>query len=84
MPYSPGKPDTAIIIREHGSVSLCRDGQKTKWRLQCQYLCRGAEPRHTVVRLSVCHYAEGGATEVYCNRGVCQSVCLLQVFLVAH
>ena len=51
-------------------------------------LCRGAEPRHTVVRLSVCHYAEGGATEVYCNRGVCQSVCqsvcLLQVFLVAH
>ena len=25
------------IIREHGSVSLCRDGQKTKWRLQCKY-----------------------------------------------
>ena len=24
-------------IREHGSVSLCRDGQKTKWRLQCKY-----------------------------------------------
>ena len=22
-------------IREHGSASLCRDGQKTKWRLQC-------------------------------------------------
>ena len=26
-----------LIIREHGSVSLCRDGQKTKWRLQCKY-----------------------------------------------
>ena len=26
-----------VIIREHGSVSLCRDGQKTKWRLQCKY-----------------------------------------------
>ena len=25
------------FIREHGSVSLCRDGQKTKWRLQCKY-----------------------------------------------
>ena len=25
------------VIREHGSVSLCRDGQKTKWRLQCKY-----------------------------------------------
>ena len=25
------------LIREHGSVSLCRDGQKTKWRLQCKY-----------------------------------------------
>ena len=24
-------------IREHGSVSLCRDGQKTKWRLQWKY-----------------------------------------------
>ena len=24
-------------IREHGSVSLCRDGQKTKWWLQCKY-----------------------------------------------
>ena len=23
-----------------------------------------------------CHYAEGGATEVYCNRAVCQSVSL--------
>ena len=23
----------------------------------------------------VCHYAEGGATEAYCNRAVCQSVC---------
>ena len=29
-------PHTAFI-REHGSVSLCRDGQKTKWRLQCKY-----------------------------------------------
>ena len=28
---------TDTIIREHGSVSLCRDGQKTKWRLQCKY-----------------------------------------------
>ena len=36
------------------------------------------------VCLSVSHYAEGGATEAYCNRAVCQSVCLLQVFLVAH
>ena len=27
----------ASRIREHGSVSLCRDGQKTKWRLQCKY-----------------------------------------------
>ena len=26
-----------VVIREHGSVSLCRDGQKTKWRLQCKY-----------------------------------------------
>ena len=26
-----------VHIREHGSVSLCRDGQKTKWRLQCKY-----------------------------------------------
>ena len=26
-----------LCIREHGSVSLCRDGQKTKWRLQCKY-----------------------------------------------
>ena len=37
---------------------------------------------------AVCHYAEGGATEAYCNRAVChsvcQSVCLLQVFLVAR
>ena len=24
-------------IREHGSASLCRDGQKTKWRLPCKY-----------------------------------------------
>ena len=23
---------------------------------------------------AVCHYAEGGATEAYCNRAVCQSV----------
>ena len=30
------------------------------------------------------NYAEGGATEVYCNRAVCPSVCLLQVFLVAR
>ena len=30
------------------------------------------------------HYAEGGATEVYCNRAVCHSVRLLQVFLVTH
>ena len=49
-------------------------------------LCRGR--RHTVVRLSVCHYAEGGATEAYCSRAVCLSfclsVCLLQAFLVAH
>ena len=27
------------------------------------------------VCLSVSHYAEGGATEAYCNRAVCQSVC---------
>ena len=27
----------SVTIREHGSVSLCRDGQKTKWRLQCKY-----------------------------------------------
>ena len=26
-----------LLSREHGSVSLCRDGQKTKWRLQCKY-----------------------------------------------
>ena len=25
------------LIREHGSVSLCRDGQKTKWRLPWKY-----------------------------------------------
>ena len=29
--------DASVCIREHGSVSLCRDGQKTKWRLQCKY-----------------------------------------------
>ena len=29
------------------------------------------------------YYAEGGATEAYCNRAVCPSVCLLQAFLVA-
>ena len=34
-------------------------------------LCRGW--RHTVVRLFVSHYAEGGATKVYCNRAVCPS-----------
>ena len=28
---------STACIREHGSVSLCRDGQKTKWRLQCKY-----------------------------------------------
>ena len=26
--------------------------------------------------LGICNYAEGGATEVYCNRAVCPSVCL--------
>ena len=26
-----------VVIRGHGSASLCRDGQKTKWRLQCKY-----------------------------------------------
>ena len=31
--------------------------------------------RHTVVVLSVSHYAEGGATEAYCSRAVCPSVC---------
>ena len=25
------------ILGWHGSASLCRDGQKTKWRLQCKY-----------------------------------------------
>ena len=30
------------------------------------------------------YYAEGGATEAYCNRAVCPSVCLLQAFLVAR
>ena len=25
------------ILGSHGSASLCRDGQKTKWRLQCKY-----------------------------------------------
>ena len=28
------------------------------------------------VCLFVSHYAEGGATEAYCNRAVCPSVCL--------
>ena len=32
-----GKSCNLKGIREHGSVSLCRDGQKTKWRLQCKY-----------------------------------------------
>ena len=27
------------------------------------------------------YYAEGGATEAYCNRAVCPSICLLQAFL---
>ena len=26
-----------ILLGRHGSASLCRDGQKTKWRLQCSY-----------------------------------------------
>ena len=25
------------VLGSHGSASLCRDGQKTKWRLQCKY-----------------------------------------------
>ena len=25
------------LLGRHGSASLCRDGQKTKWRLQCKY-----------------------------------------------
>ena len=25
------------VLGWHGSASLCRDGQKTKWRLQCKY-----------------------------------------------
>ena len=29
-------------------------------------------------------YAKGGATETYCSRAVCPSVCLLQAFLVAR
>ena len=38
-----------------------------------------------IIFLLYCHYyAEGGAIEVYCNRAVCHSVRLLQVFLVAH
>ena len=32
-----GQSHTPLNIMEHGSVSLCRDGQKTKWRLQCKY-----------------------------------------------
>ena len=36
------------------------------------------------IRVCSDHYAEGGAIEVYCNRAVCHSVRLLQVFLVAH
>ena len=28
---------TVPILGRHGSASLCRDGQKTKWRLQCKY-----------------------------------------------
>ena len=27
----------ATVLGWHGSASLCRDGQKTKWRLQCKY-----------------------------------------------
>ena len=34
---TPASAQYNIYIREHGSVSLCRDGQKTKWRLQCKY-----------------------------------------------
>ena len=38
--------------------------------------------------MCTCYYAEGGATEAYCNRAVCPSVCLsvclLQAFLVAR
>ena len=30
------------------------------------------------------NYAEGGATEAYCSRAVCPSVCLLQAFLAAR
>ena len=39
---------------------------------------------HPVSDLSVHSYAEGGATEAYCNRAVSQSVCLLKYLLVAH
>ena len=35
------------------------------------------------IRTHHIHYAEGGATEVYCNRAVCPSVCY-KCFLVAR
>ena len=37
IPASTSTQTHLTSIREHGSVSLCRDGQKTKWRLQCKY-----------------------------------------------
>ena len=27
-----------LLLGRHGSASLCRDGQKTKWRLRMQLL----------------------------------------------
>ena len=33
-----GKPcKFPMLLGRHGSASLCRDGQKTKWRLHCKY-----------------------------------------------
>ena len=49
---------------------------------QSMYAASWILPRHQ--HLWCYFYAEGGAIEVYCNRAVCHSVRLLQVFLVAH
>ena len=51
-------------------------------------LCRGAEPRHTVVRLFVimprAELRRHTVIVLSVSQSVSQSVCLLQVFLVAH
>ena len=59
----------ATILPSHSNYAEGRSGS-------CLFVImpRAELLRHTVVVLSVSHYAEGGATEAYCSRVVCHSV----------